>query len=101
MRNKEFWLDEYRILEMLSRRGRIAICRATHPDFEEEVALKILFPDKRVDEREQQFAEKRLYKEADYLMQMDHPHIVKAFDYGKVKGLLYLVLEYAPYGSLA
>jgi eukaryotic-like serine/threonine-protein kinase len=101
MRNKEFWLDEYRILEMLSRRGRIAICRATHPDFEDEVALKILFPDKRVDEREQQFAEKRFYKEADYLMQMDHPHIVKAFDYGKVKGLPYLVMEYAPYGSLA
>jgi serine/threonine protein kinase len=101
MSNKEFWLDDYHILEFLSRRERIAICRATHPDFEEEVAIKILFPDEIANERERQFAEKRFYKEAYYLMQMDHPYIVKAFDYGKVDSLHYLVMEYAPYGSLA
>jgi eukaryotic-like serine/threonine-protein kinase len=101
MSNKEFWLDDYHILEFLSRRERIAICRATHPDFEEEVAIKILFRDEIANERERQFAEKRFYKEAYYLMQMDHPSIVKAFDYGKVDSFHYLVMEYAPYGSLA
>ncbi len=57
MSNKEFWLDDYHLLELLSRGERIDICRATHPDFEEEVALKILFPDEIADERERQFAE--------------------------------------------
>lgn len=101
MRNKAFWLDDYHILALLSRREHIAICRATHPDFEEEVALKILFPDEIANERERQFAEKRFSKEAYYLMQMDHPSIVKAFEYRKVESLYYLVMEYAPYGSLA
>jgi eukaryotic-like serine/threonine-protein kinase len=101
MSNKEFWVDDYCILEFLSRGERINICRAIHPDFEKEVALKILFPDEIADERERQFAEKLFYKEAYYLMQVDHPHIVKAFDYGKVDSLHYLVMEYAPYGSLA
>jgi serine/threonine-protein kinase len=101
MRNKAFGLDDYHILALLSRRERIAICRATHPDFEEEVAIKILFPEEIANERERQFAEKRFSKEAYYLMQMDHPSIVKAFDYGKVESLHYLVMEYAPYGSLA
>jgi len=101
MSNKEFWLDDYHVLEFLNRGKRFDICRAIHADFEEEVALKILFPDEIADERERQFAKKQFYKEAYYLMQMDHPHIVKAFDYGEVDGLHYLVMEYAPYGSLA
>ena len=101
MSNKAFWLDDYHILGFLSRGERIAICRATHPDFEEEIAIKILFPHEIADERARQFAEKRFSKEAYYLMQMDHPHIVKAFEYGKVESLHYLVMEYAPYGSLA
>src|SRR5262245_24241936 len=101
MRNKEFWLDDYRILEFLSRGERINIYRAIHPDLEEGVAIKILFPGKIADKREREFAEKLFYKEAYYLMQMDHPHIVKAFDFGKVDSRHYLVMEYAPYGSLA
>ena len=101
MSNTKFWLDDYHILELLSKGGRIAIYRAIHADSEEEVAIKILFPDAIADERERQFAEKRFAKEAYYLMQMDDPHIVKAYDYGKVEGLHYLVMEYAPYGSLA
>jgi serine/threonine protein kinase len=101
MSYKEIWLDDYHILEVLNRGERIDICRATHPDFEEEVAIKILFPDEIADERERRFVEKRFYREAYYLMEMDHPHIVKAIDYGKVDSLRYLVMEHAPHGSLA
>ena len=100
MSNKEFWLDDYHILEWLHRRKWFDICLAAHPGLE-EVAIKILYADKIADKRERRFAQEQFYKEACSLMQVDHPHIVKAFSYGKGDRLSYLVMEYAPDGSLA
>src|SRR5205823_645878 len=43
---------------------------------------------------------KRFIDEANKLASLKHPHIVKVFNFSVQDGLPYLVMEYAPHGTL-
>src|SRR4029434_9595539 len=54
------------------------------------VALKLLAPER---EKDPQFAE-RFAREAQALAQLNHPHIVTVYDFGRTNGFFYLLMEF-------
>ena len=67
------------ILECLGRGGMGVVYKARQKALNRLVALKLLAPER---EKDAQFAE-RFAREAQALAQLDHPHIVTVYDFGK------------------
>jgi serine/threonine-protein kinase len=66
------------------------------------VAVKIVNPDDHTFDREvAEDLKRRFEREAALLGQLPHPNILPVYDSGVQDGLLYLVMEYVPDGSLA
>ncbi len=78
------------IVECLGRGGMGVVYKARQPHLDRLVALKILAPEK---EKEAAFAE-RFAREAQTLARLSHQNIVTIYDFGKVDGLYYLLMEY-------
>src|SRR5262245_2754067 len=84
---------------LLGRGGMAFVFRARHPGLGRDVALKVLHPDLASDP---EFAF-RFEREARTLASLDHENIVRVTDFGRERGLFFLVLEYvdgAPMRSL-
>ena len=81
---------QFEILELVGQGGMGAVYKARQRSLDRLVALKILPLDARADPA---FAE-RFVREARTLAQLNHPNIVTVYDFGKVGGLFYLVMEY-------
>jgi len=81
---------QFEIQECLGRGGMGVVYLARQKSLNRMVALKILAPEREEDEK---FAE-RFAKEAELLGRMNHPGIVTVYDFGEVKGLYFLVMEY-------
>ncbi|MHC4503764.1 MAG: serine/threonine-protein kinase [Planctomycetota bacterium] len=62
----------------------------------ERVALKVLNPVSVADAE----AVAQFRRETEFMLALDHPHIVKTFDVGSVEGQHYLSMEYVPGGNL-
>ncbi len=78
----------YQIVAPLGEGGMAAVYKAYHPAMERYVALKIL---------PRQFANNpefvtRFDREARLLAQLQHPHILPVFDFGKAEDYTYLVM---------
>jgi len=84
------------ILDCLGCGGMGVVYKARQPHLNRFVALKILAPGK---EQDPAFAE-RFTREAQTLARLNHPHIVTLYDFGKVDGLFYLLMEYVDGVSL-
>ncbi len=84
------------ILELLGHGGMGTVYKARQPHLNRLVALKILATDKGQDPA---FAE-RFTREAQMLARLNHPNIVTLYDFGKVDGLYYLLMEYVDGVSL-
>ncbi len=80
----------YRLLERVGEGGTAIVYRAEHPE-RGDAAVKVLRPRLRQDP----VAVKRFLREADYGVRVQHPNVVKTFDYGDDEGLHYLALEWA------
>ena len=83
---------KYRVLERVSAGGMAVVYRGEHAFLHKPVAIKVL---------PKQFSEdsgfvKLFLREAETSAQLDHPNIVKIFDFGNDKGLLFLVMQYIP-----
>jgi tRNA A-37 threonylcarbamoyl transferase component Bud32 len=78
------------ILECLGCGGMGVVYKARQPHLNRLVALKILAPDK---EQDPAFTE-RFTREAQTLARLNHPRIVTLYDFGKVDGWFFLLLEY-------
>ncbi len=83
---------KYRVLEPLSAGGMSVVYKAEHAYLKRVVAVKVLPP---------QLAEdpnfvKLFMREAEMSAQLDHPNIVKVFDFGAEGNTLYLVMQYIP-----
>jgi len=92
-------IGRYHILEQLGQGGMAAVYKAYDTRLEREVALKLIRTDlfgNAVLER----ILKRFEREAKSMAKLDHPGIVKVFDYGEHKGSPYLVMQYLPSGTL-
>jgi len=88
---------EYEIRSFLGRGGMGVVYHAYQSDLEREVAVKILPPETAA---EPEFRE-RFRREAATLAQLDHPHIVKLYDFGEREGFFFFVMEYVEGADLA
>ncbi len=92
-------IGRYHILEQLGQGGMATVYKAYDTRLEREVALKLIRTDlfgNAVLER----ILKRFEREAKSMAKLDHPGIVKVYDYGEHKGSPYLVMQYLPSGTL-
>jgi serine/threonine-protein kinase len=81
----------YRVVRLLGRGGMAAVYLAERADggFEQQVALKVLPPTRRLE------AIRRFEQERQILARLDHPNIARLFDGGvDPRGLPYLVMEH-------
>jgi serine/threonine protein kinase len=85
-----FILGQYRILDQLGSGGMGRVYKAEHRTMRREVALKVLAPNLLKTERAQELFKREVRAAA----QLNHPHIVTAYDANHVGDRYYLVLEY-------
>jgi hypothetical protein len=81
---------DFEIVACLGQGGMGAVYRAVQRDLDRTVAIKILPPEIAADP---EFSE-RFRREASALASLDHPNIVRLYDYGQREGLAYFVMEY-------
>ena len=86
-------LPQYQFECLLGRGGMGAVYKARQVSLQRSVAIKVL-PGDLIDDLEANFAE-RFKNEARTMAKMNHPGIVKVYDFGETQtGLLYIVMEF-------
>jgi serine/threonine protein kinase len=80
----------YHLLERVGEGGTATVYRAQHPD-RGVCAVKVLRQKLRGDRT----AVQRFLREASFGARVEHPTVVKTYDYGEADGLHYLALEWA------
>jgi serine/threonine-protein kinase len=88
--------NRYEILSLLGSGASANVYLAQDSTLERHVAIKVLQPSLAVDE---QFLT-RFRSEARSVAALNHPHVLRVFDWGEENGIPYLVTEYLPGGSL-
>ncbi|HEX5387802.1 MAG TPA: serine/threonine-protein kinase [Gemmatimonadales bacterium] len=86
----------YRLTHHVGEGGTASVYRADHPTHG-AAAVKILLPRLSKDP----VAVKRFLREAEYGRRLNHPNIVRTYEYGEADGLDYLALEWAAGEPLA
>ncbi len=89
-RSKGFYLGSYRLLRPLGKGGMGVVYLGEHHVMKRLMALKILPPEATSDPRRIE----RFKSEARACAQLDHPNIVRAYDFAEAGGKLYIVMEY-------
>jgi serine/threonine protein kinase len=87
-------LGHYRVLRLLGRGGFAHVYLGEHLYLNSLAALKVLHT---------QFSEEEaaaFLREAQTLMHLSHPHIIRVLDFAVENGTPFLVMEYAPHGTL-
>jgi serine/threonine-protein kinase len=87
---------KYELLETVGSGGMATVYRATDPDLQREVAVKVLHP--HLCTREE--SRVRFRREARAVARLRHPAILEVFDAGEDEGRPYIVSEFIPGGSL-
>ncbi|HEY7415193.1 MAG TPA: serine/threonine-protein kinase [Ktedonobacteraceae bacterium] len=90
-----YYIGEYALIRQLGRGGYARVYLGKHDDLGTRVALKLLDPLLTGDE-----AVKRFLFEAHVLSHLRHPHIVRMLNFGWDKDIPFIVMEYAPGGTL-
>lgn len=91
------FIANYRIDSLIGKGGMGTVYKAYDTRLEREVALKLMHPQIAA---HQEFRE-RLKTEAQTVAKLDHPSIVKIYDFNETpEGLLYVAMEYVRDGSL-
>lgn len=83
-------LNRYEITSILNQGGMGVVYKGYDATLQREVAIKVMHP---------HFAQEpdfrsRFLREARTAARLDHPGIVKVFDFGEQDGMLYIVMEY-------
>ncbi len=87
-------LGNYRIVRLLGQGGFAEVYLGRHVLLETQAAIKLLHTKLTHDEREGFLTEARI------LRRLEHPHIVRVLDFAVEDGSPFLVMEYAPHGTL-
>jgi len=90
-------IGRYQISEPIAGGGMGFVYAAHDPELDRRVALKVLHPDHRRDER----VHDRLIKEARALARLDHPNVVGVYDVVTHDGEIVIVLELVAGETLA
>src|SRR5258707_15408384 len=88
-----------RIIRRLGGGGMGEVYLAEQISLQRQVAIKLVRPELEETVSGTSVAE-RFAREARAIAAMEHPHILPVYDYGEKDGLAYLVMAYAPNGSL-
>jgi serine/threonine-protein kinase len=86
----------YRLVKYVGEGGTATVYRAEHPE-RGAAAVKVLRPRMSQDP----VAVKRFFREAEFGTRVNHPHIVRTYDFGTADGLYYLALEWVDGEPLA
>jgi serine/threonine-protein kinase len=86
----EMQFGAYKQLQLIGKGGMGEVYKAQHPTLNRTVAIKIL-PKNLIMEDE---TRKRFRREAEILARLQHPNIVRVFDFGEEHGTHYMALEY-------
>lgn len=87
-------IGKYPVEALVAKGGMGAVYKATHPELKRPVIIKKLTI------RGNPSIVERFTREARILLELNHPHIVRLFDYFQDSGSRYLVLEYVDGMSL-
>ena len=90
-------IGRYSVIAELGRGGMATVFRAYDPQFEREVAIKVLPPQFLHDLT---FAE-RFNNEARTIARLEHRCILPVYDFGEANGLPYIVMRLMIHGSLS
>jgi hypothetical protein len=89
-------LGHYQLIEQIGKGGMATVYKAFQPGLNRYVAIKVL---PAYFAHEPGFAE-RFVREAQAIAQLDHPHILPVYDFGKQDDISYIVMKYVPAGTL-
>jgi tRNA A-37 threonylcarbamoyl transferase component Bud32 len=90
-------VGDYEIVEMIARGGMAEIFKGKHVTTGQEAAIKILLEPYALREEFQ----KRFAHEAKTISTLEHPNIIKLYDYGETRELFYIIMEFISYQTLA
>ncbi len=90
-------IGRYEILTEIGRGGMAVVYRARDPNFNRDVAIKVLPRELLHDPN----FKARFQREAQTIAGLEHPAIVPVHDFGEEDGQPFLVMRYMPGGSLA
>jgi serine/threonine protein kinase len=82
--------DRYQFEEILDRGGVGAVFKAYDTKLEIDVAIKIIM----LDRVKQPALRERVRQEVRTAIKLDHPCIVKIYDFGEADSMLYIIMEY-------
>ena len=89
-RSKGFYLGSYRLLRPIGKGGMGMVYLGEHHVMKRSMALKILPPES-IDNPKRLA---RFKEEARACAQLDHPNIVRAYDFAEAGGRFYIVMEF-------
>src|SRR5438045_6974064 len=87
-------LGNYRLIRLIGRASFAEVYLGEHLHLNTQAAIKVLHTYLTSEGSEQ------LRREARMMARLTHPHIVRVLDFGVEDGVPFLVMEYAPNGSL-
>ncbi|WP_165422880.1 WD40 repeat domain-containing serine/threonine protein kinase [Ktedonosporobacter rubrisoli] len=87
-------LGNYRLVQLIGRGGFAEVYQGEHVHLGTKAALKVL--QTQLEEKEQE----HFLQEARIIARLIHPHIVRVLDFGLEDAIPFLVMDYAPHGSL-
>lgn len=89
-------IDQYRIQRLINRRKYTAVYRAHHPKLNRDIALKLFKP---VTPPSPELTA-TFQQEAQRIVTLKHPNIIRFFDYGAYRDMYYVVMEWITGASL-
>src|SRR5437899_4964754 len=87
-------LGNYRLLNLIGRGNFAEVYLGEHMHLNTQAAIKVLRTHFTSEDEE------RFYKEARTIARLTHPHIVRVLDFNVDDGFPFLIMEYAPNGTL-
>ena len=84
------FLDAYQLEQLLGRGGMANVYRGVDVRLKRTVAIKVI----RAPFRSRAEYAARFKREAQAIAQLEHPNIVRLYQYGDANGLLYMAMEY-------
>jgi len=87
---KQTRFGDYQTLELIGRGGMAEVYKSIHPVLNTPVAIKILPVSLATDPE----FRNRFIREAEIVTKLEHPNIIRIFDYGEQDDTHYMVMEY-------
>jgi serine/threonine-protein kinase len=90
-------IGPYELVEEIGRGGMAVVYRARQPRADRDVAVKVISPAY----AQYPSVARRFEEEARAAARLQHPHVLPVYDVGVERGQPYLVMAYAPGGTLS